>query len=32
MTADQRRATPPWESYDVPEDMQIVRGLLESAR
>lgn len=25
MTADQRRARPPWEDYDVPEDQQIVR-------
>jgi len=25
MTADQRRARPPWQDYDVPEDQQIVR-------
>lgn len=25
MTADERRARPPWQDYDVPEDQQIVR-------
>ena len=25
MTPDQRRATPPWETQDVPDDLQIVR-------
>lgn len=28
MTADQRRATPPWATQDTPDDMQILRGLL----
>ena len=26
MTPDERRARPPWETQDVPDDMQIVRG------
>jgi hypothetical protein len=25
MTADQRRATPPWETQDVPDELQIIR-------
>lgn len=25
LTADERRARPPWEDYDVPEDQQIIR-------
>jgi len=29
MTPDQRRATPPWATLDVPEDQLIVRGLLD---
>lgn len=28
MTADQRRATPPWATQDVPDELQIIRGLL----
>ena len=26
MTPDERRARPPWETQDVPDDMQIIRG------
>lgn len=26
MTASERRATPPWQTQDVPDDMQILRG------
>jgi hypothetical protein len=28
MTPDQRRATPPWATQDVPDDMQLLRGIL----
>ena len=28
MTADQRRATPPWLTQDVPDELQIIRSLL----
>jgi hypothetical protein len=28
MTPNQRRATPPWATQDVPDDQQIIRGLL----
>jgi hypothetical protein len=30
MTPDQRRARPPWLDYDVPEDQQIVRGVVNA--
>lgn len=28
MTPDERRATPPWATQDVPDELQIIRGLL----
>lgn len=29
MTPEQRRATPPWLTQDVPDELQIIRGLLD---
>lgn len=29
MTPDQRRATPPWLTQDVPDEQQIIRGILQ---